>query len=102
MSPESCRGDGYSASSDIYSLGCALYECAIGELPFRGETVTEIMYRHIRDPIPELEMSQSSSPLERKLAEIIVRCLQKCPADRYQTASEVRAELFSLPSFAQL
>ena len=97
MSPESCRGIEYTVASDIYSLGCTMFECLTGAPPFRGNTIAELMYRHIQDDVPELDASYSPLAAERQLATLISRCLQKDPKDRYKNAAEIKNELFNLP-----
>ena len=100
MSPESCRGIEYSVASDIYSLGCTMFECLSGSTPFRGETVTEIMYRQIHDMAPQL-YAHAASPLEEKMMRIIDKCLAKDPSQRYVSAAEIKNELLDFANCYQ-
>lgn len=96
MSPESCRGIAYTGASDIYSLGCTMFECLSGKVPFPGDTITETMYRHIHDPVPQLFPPESANRLEATLSRIISRCLQKDPACRYYSTAQIKNELQEL------
>ncbi len=82
MAPEMLqrRGD---ARSDVYSLGILLYECLYGDVPFRGDSEWEVLRKH--------ETAQPEFPADalRGDREIILRCLQKQPEDRFQTAADL-------------
>jgi len=54
MSPEQCKGEGVYSGSDIYSLGVVLFELLTGDVPYKSETPTGVIYRHIQAPIPQL------------------------------------------------
>jgi len=86
MSPEQAAASAtVDQRSDIYSLGCVLYEMLAGHPPFGGETPQEVMARHALDPVPSLKAARSGVPpgVERALAQ----ALGKQPADRFATAS---------------
>src|SRR5262245_2173448 len=90
MSPEQARGQPIDGRTDLFSLGGGWYGMATGEVPFDGET-TAVVFDAIlnRPPIAPSERQGVSSELER----IILRLLEKDPAMRYQTASDLRADL---------
>lgn len=92
MSPEQCRGERGSYRSDIYMLGCIMYECISGQTPFQGNTSMEIMYKHMAEPAPDLA-KKDSSPQSRRLAGLISGCLQKDPAARPESMSAIATEL---------
>ena len=90
MSPEQVQGQAIDARSDIFSFGMVLYEMVSGRHAFPGDTSFEIMSAIVKeDPLP----LQAPPGLER----IIRRCLAKKPAERFQTASEVRRALEKIP-----
>ena len=88
MAPEHAQGRPCDGRSDIYALGCCLYEMLTGEVPYRAETVRKILLKHILEPLPSLEGSGADFPFTRGL---LRRMLAKRPEDRYQTANELAA-----------
>jgi hypothetical protein len=92
MSPEQGSGDPkLDGRTDIYSLGCVLYEMLAGSPPFMGSSATAVTARHARDPVPSLLTVRPSIP--PAVEEVVSRALAKVPADRFQTASEMEAAL---------
>ncbi len=93
MSPEQAVGDQLDARSDLYSFGAMLFEMVTGEKPFDGETAHAIIAQHIADPVREPLQVEETVPIW--LSELIVRCMQKAPKERFQAASEVLEALES-------
>lgn len=91
-SPEQCRGDKVDHLSDIYSIGCIMFECIRGTPPFLGETSFETMYKHMTEESVRLDLG-SKAKSSIRLASLIERCLQKKAENRPQTVSEISAEL---------
>ncbi len=92
MSPEQCLGKESSHLSDIYSLGCIMYEALKGERPFQGESNYEQMYKHANEEAESLS-AYATHTESRRLAKLIDRCLKKDPQARPQSAAEVNLEL---------
>jgi eukaryotic-like serine/threonine-protein kinase len=92
MSPEQrIPGSPLGTTSDIYSLGVMLYELMIGDLPFKAATVAELTHLHCNVPPPT--PSEVKPNLRRGCDHVILRCLAKKPADRYQTFDELELDL---------
>ncbi|MCH7548194.1 MAG: protein kinase, partial [Candidatus Krumholzibacteriota bacterium] len=91
MAPEQVSGDPTDARADVFSLGVVLYELLTGQLPFRGEHKSVIVYSIVnRNPIPIRELNPS---VPEAVAAVVDRALEKSPADRFQSAGEFRDEL---------
>jgi len=91
LSPEQAQGQDVDFRSDLYSLGCCLYEMLTGTVPFRGATPVAIVYRHVReDPSPPRLLNPDVPP---SLEAVCLKAMAKRPEDRYQTAAEFRADL---------
>ena len=94
MSPEQALGDpNLGPQSDLYSLGCVLFQMVTGTPPFDGESSQQVVGKHIADPPPAASDVNPNVP--RELSDVILRCLEKQPADRFQSAGEVIAALES-------
>jgi serine/threonine protein kinase len=96
MSPEQCNGTPLDRRSDIYSLGCVMYEALSGKPPYIGENVFETINKHLNETPPPLEAEQLDADVTRKLELIVLKCMAKAPADRYQSAAEIESALRSL------
>ncbi len=99
LSPEQARGEKVDARSDVYSLGCVLYEVLTGEPPFIGDSPVAVAYQHVReDPLPPSERHADLSP---ELDAVVLKALATNPDNRYQTAAEMRADLVKVHSGEQ-
>ncbi|MEZ6039738.1 MAG: protein kinase [Planctomycetaceae bacterium] len=92
MPPEQADGRGWQADprSDLYSLGAVLFRMVCGRLPFEGSTsevISKVLHQEVRIP------AECASAIDRDLQTIILKCLEKEPRQRYQTAEELEQEL---------
>lgn len=89
MSPEQCRGGKLDLRSDLYSLGCVMFEAATGRQPFCGDSPYAVMQMHLHNQAS----FKSSDGISQALKDVISQCLSKNAGDRIQSASELKAEL---------
>ncbi|WP_345566734.1 Stk1 family PASTA domain-containing Ser/Thr kinase [Nonomuraea rosea] len=91
LSPEQARGERVDARSDIYSTGCLFYELLTGQPPFTGDSPVAIAYQHVREePIPPSQIDPEIPPWADA---IVLKAMAKDPAHRYQSATEMRADI---------
>jgi len=93
MSPEQSLGLEMSASSDVYSCGCALFETLTGAPPFKGETAFATMLKHQNHPVPILSNGSSEREFPLRLKSLVERMLAKDQKKRFQTFDQVASEL---------
>jgi TolB-like protein/Flp pilus assembly protein TadD len=94
MSPEQVRGEPADAQSDIFSLGSVLYEMATGRRAFARDTAAETMTAILREEPGDYDIADNDVPLE--LRRIVVRCLEKNPEERFQSARDLAFDLRSI------
>jgi serine/threonine-protein kinase len=96
MAPEQVKGHRVDARTDLYALGALLYEMTTGKVPFQGDNIYTIMNaRLVGDPIAPRQLNPGIPP---EVEEIILHAMERNPEDRYQSASEMKAELDNLDS----
>ncbi|MEZ4490885.1 MAG: serine/threonine-protein kinase [Cyanobacteriota/Melainabacteria group bacterium] len=93
MSPEQCRGKDTDGRSDIYSLGCVMHECFTGLPPVIGENALDTIFKHVNGPPSIIASDLKTGRLERRVAAMIEKCLEKDPEKRFQNAAELLDEL---------
>jgi len=102
MSPEQIAGKKVDGRSDLYSLGVMLFQMLTGVLPFRGDSMAELMYRIANEEAPDLRVLRPELP--ERLARIVSLALAKAPEARYQSgeqfAADLRVALDELPAAA--
>src|SRR5689334_2608176 len=91
LSPEQARGDSVDARSDVYSMGCLLYELVTGAPPFMGDSPVAVAYQHVRED-PRLP-SSINPEVPPELDAILLKAMSKNPANRYQSAADMRNDL---------
>ena len=91
MSPEQAQGRGVDERSDLYSLGCVLYELLAGAPPFVNDTAMGVIWHHVtEDPDP---LAVRRPGIDAGLAAVVGKALAKQPAERYQTAQAMGEDL---------
>jgi serine/threonine-protein kinase len=88
MAPEQITGEKVDARSDVFSLGVVLFELLVGERPFGGSKITEVMFAILRDETPRPSTANAERKVSPEWDPIVLKTLSKKPEDRYQTASE--------------
>ncbi|MCA1946881.1 MAG: serine/threonine protein kinase, partial [Armatimonadetes bacterium] len=94
LAPEISRGAMPSPQTDVYAVGVLLFEMLTGSAPFRAESPVAVAMKHASEPVPSPRMRNQSIPAY--LDQIVRRCLQKAPEDRYADASALLADLRKL------
>ena len=91
MPPEQFTGAPIDGRTDLFSLGVILYWMATGEQPFPGETITTVSYKIVHtEPVPPAKLNPA---IPAQMEKVILKCLSKSPADRYQTGEELALAL---------
>jgi serine/threonine-protein kinase len=89
VAPEQIEGSGVTARSDIYSLGCLLYHCLTGEVPFARETDVAVIYAHLSEAPPR--PSRARPELPAGLDDVIAKALDKSPDRRFASCGDLMA-----------
>jgi len=95
MSPEQCRSEALEASSDIYALGCVMYEAMTGHAAFAESDPLVCMSRQLTATPPPFAATSVAGRVPAQLESAIFKCLAKNPANRFASMSDVRAELLA-------
>ena len=94
MSPEQARGQKLDGRSDLFSVGCVLYEMVAGTKAFRGESITALLFKIITEEPPPLRDSDPKVPEE--MLRVIAKALAKAPEARYQSGREMADDLLAI------
>ncbi len=93
MSPEQGMGLPLDIRSDIYSLGCIMYETLLGHPPYIGKTAMETIVKHASAAVPDFAAALRDHGLNEHLERVVLKCLAKNASDRYQTTQDLRLDL---------
>ncbi len=99
MSPEAVVGARQDTRSDVYEIGVILYELTVGQVPFQPRSIGEAIRMHTREPV--VRPSELRADVPRDLERVIMRCLEKDPNSRYQTAIELARTLEAISKSAE-
>src|SRR5262249_36158499 len=89
VAPEQIRGDPVDHRADVYSLGCVLYECLVGDPPYAGDSEIGVIGGHLSQQPPAVTARSPQLPAE--IDAVLARALAKDPAERFSTCSELAA-----------
>ncbi len=91
VAPEQAQGQAVDGRTDIYALGCVLYEMLTGRQPFTGDSPVTLAYKHVsEDPVPPSQVNPDVSPA---MEAVVLKAMAKAPAQRYQSAKEFEHDL---------
>ncbi len=93
LPPDPVLGYSYDVRSEVYSLGCVLFELIVGEPPFIGGTALETISLHVNSPPRSLADAGSDVSVSGKMEDVVARCLRKNPEERIQSPEELREAL---------
>lgn len=92
MSPEQCMGETVDTRSDIYSIGCTLYEMLTGQVPLDGGSPLDTVMLHLEE-LPKSLSEKSGRSFPKSIETVVARSMAKLPQDRYQSAQEMAEDL---------
>ncbi len=93
MSPEQCRGAELDYRSDVYSLGCVMYAALTGQVPLKGDSTLNTLYKHMAEAPQPFCVTAPELNLPPALEQVILKALEKDPNCRQQSMSELRNEM---------
>jgi len=93
ISPEQARGRGVDARSDVYSLGCTMFKALTSEFPYQGDSLLEIVNKHLNEDVPLISERSTDRGFPSGLESVVAKAMQKDPALRFQSMNELRDAL---------
>ncbi len=97
-SPEQVKGDVTDARSDIYSLGCVMYELLTGKDPFHGAGLYELLSKHVNETPEPLAVTYPDSKVTPEMERLVFKCMEKKAQDRFQTVADLQYALEAIGS----
>jgi streptogramin lyase/predicted Ser/Thr protein kinase len=91
VAPEQIKGDPVDPRADVYSLGCIVYECLTGQVPYPRDMEVAVLWAHVQDAPPSVTAERPELPLE--VDDVVAHAMAKDPRERTETAGQVAAEL---------
>jgi serine/threonine-protein kinase len=101
MSPEQCKSGLLDHRSDIYSFGCLMYEVLTGQPPFLAQTMIEVIYKHVSEPIQKLSERAPQFAIPKSLEKVVLKSLEKDPKNRYQDMAHLNLVLLAAYPFEE-
>src|SRR5262249_52482188 len=97
MAPDQARGLPYGERSEVYSLGCVMFEALTGRVPFEAASPLEAMSLHAHAVPPRLDEMRTDVDYPEDLIDVVETCLQKEPGDRFRSMQQLNAALNGAP-----
>jgi len=101
MSPEQASGKAATVQSDIYAIGCIMYECLTGRAPFAGETFYSVLMQHMETEPPTMR-KPDGTPIDLSVSSLVMKALSKDADERYASAVEFQQALRTLATTGKL
>jgi eukaryotic-like serine/threonine-protein kinase len=95
MAPEQALGEGLDARTDLYAVGVVLYELVNGQVPFPGKSYAKVLQGHLSSRPPAMDVGQAGQQDVHLVEPIVMRCLEKRPEGRFQSAEELGRALIA-------
>jgi len=96
MSPEQARGHKTDLRTDLYSLGCVMYECITGSPPFVGKSALDTMLMHMNDKPLSIRQASLGKIVDPRVERVVIKLLEKNPDERYQKMDDVLADIYTI------
>jgi serine/threonine-protein kinase len=89
MSPEQCLGDEADCVSEVYSLGCMMFEALVGSAPLRGRTAMDTLLKRVNQKAPSINSLDGQLKFTEAMESLVAKCLERERSQRFQTVDAV-------------